>query len=450
MVPENFKKRMRKLLGQEYGEFIKSLNDDIAQGLRVNTLKLPVEDFKKISPFKLLGNIPWEERGFYINEDKPGKHPYHSAGLYYIQEPSAMAVVSALNIKKGDKVLDLCAAPGGKSTQAAAYLQGSGILVSNEIDFKRAKILAENIERLGITNAVVLNNSPKELEKHFIGYFDKIIVDAPCSGEGMFKKEEEAALNWSEENVLGCALRQKEILQSADKMLKPGGYMIYSTCTFSIEENEKTIHEFLEEHKEYNVEKIEKKYGFSSGFGDIIGDIRLNDAARLFPHKLRGEGHFLCLLRKNDGVLSKNIIMKNTTKVQDLKLFYEFQNENLNINIDGNLFSFGGNLYKLPDDIFELNGLRVLRSGLHIGTFKNNWFEPSHSLALALKKEDAKRTLNISSTDESIISYLSGNILNVNLENGWCLICIDGYSLGWGKVSNGKLKNHYPKGLRWV
>ena len=259
-IPEEFKKQMKYILTDEYDEFIRSYNYERKQGIRVNTLKISRERFMGICPFDLLKPVQWEDKGFYIKEQKPGKHPYHSAGLYYIQEPSAMSPAAILGIKPGDKVLDLCAAPGGKSTQAAAYLNGTGILVSNEIDPKRARILSENIERMGVKNAVVVNNSPQELEKYFPAYFDKIIVDAPCSGEGMFKKEESAVEDWSAENVYGCSIRQKSILESAAKMLKPGGKIVYSTCTFSLDENEKVIDRFLKAHKEFEIIDIEKKY----------------------------------------------------------------------------------------------------------------------------------------------------------------------------------------------
>lgn len=448
-IPVEFKERMKKLLGAEYDEYIESYEKNRAQGIRVNTLKIDIEDFTKICPFELKAPIPWEERGFYIEEEKPGKYPYHAAGLYYVQEPSAMAVAAALGIKKGDRVLDLCAAPGGKSTQAAAYLYGEGVLVANEIEPKRARILSENIERCGIKNAIVTNNSPDELVKYFNGHFDKIIVDAPCSGEGMFKKEEAAIEEWSQENVIRCSIRQKNILKAAEKMLRPGGYIIYSTCTFSLEENEMVIEEFLDSHNNFNIVEIDKKHGFSNGFYELVGNTELKKSIRLFPHRLRGEGHFMCLLQKMDGDTGSEKLFKSNIKGGDLKDYFAFAKENLKVKIEENLYLAGENLYSLPDGIPDIKGLKILRSGIHLGSFKKNRFEPNHALALSLKYREAKRNVNLESGSDDVISYLKGDTLKTDVEDGWTIVNVDGYSLGWGKASRGILKNHYPKGLRW-
>lgn len=448
-IPVEFKERMKKLLGAEYDEYIRSYEKNKAQGIRVNTLKINIEDFKKICSFELKAPIPWEERGFYIEEEKPGKHPYHAAGLYYVQEPSAMAVAAALGIKKGDRVLDLCAAPGGKSTQAAAYLHGEGVLVANEIEPKRARILSENIERCGIKNAIVTNNSPDELVKYFNGYFDKIIVDAPCSGEGMFKKEEAAIEEWSQENVIRCSIRQKNILEAAEKMLRPGGYLIYSTCTFSLEENEMVVEDFLDRHNSFNIVEIDKRHGFSNGFYELAGNTELKKSIRLFPHRLRGEGHFMCLLQKMDGDMGSEKPFKSIIKMEDLKDYFVFAKENLNVQIEENLYLAGENLYSLPNGIPDIKGLKILRSGIHLGSFKKNRFEPNHALALSLKYGEAKRNVNLESSSDEVISYLKGDTLKTDIEDGWTIVNVDGYSLGWGKTSRGILKNHYPKGLRW-
>lgn len=440
-IPEEFLNRMKNLLEDEYDEFIDSYNKPKAQGLRVNTLKIAKEEFEKITPFELEERIPWEPNGFYINENKPGKHPYHAAGLYYLQEPSAMSVAGCLGIKPGHKVLDLCAAPGGKSTQAAAYLEGQGILVSNEIDSKRARILSENIERLGVKNAVVTNNSANELEAKFDGFFDRIIVDAPCSGEGMFKKEEAAIENWSIDNVINCSIRQKDILESAAKMLKVDGYMVYSTCTFAMEEDEMVIEDFLESHPEFEIEPLEPKWGISEG--------KIHGALRLFPHRVKGEGHFVCLLRKNDGEDVKHKMVQTNVSSADLKTYRDFEKENLNITIKGTFYASGSELFSLPDGLCDVKGLKVIRGGLHLGTLKKNRFEPNHSLALALSKEQAIRTVDFDRDSEEIYKYLTGNTVNVDVEDGWCLVTVNGYSIGWGKASRNVLKNHYPKGLRW-
>jgi len=448
-VPEKFAIRMKELLKDEYDEFLSTYEGRRYQAIRVNTLKVSVEDFNKICPFKLHGEVAWEKRGFYIEEDKPGKHPYHAAGLYYVQEPSAMAVVPSLNIKPGHKVLDLCAAPGGKSTQAAAYLEGQGLLVANEIEPKRAKVLSENIERMGIRNAVVTNNTPQQLEKVFEGYFDRIIVDAPCSGEGMFKKEEAAIQDWSQETVEGCAIRQREIIESAGTMLKPGGLMVYSTCTFSTEENEGIIGKFLKRNPNFTMENIPKEYGFVPGFSQYGEGFNMEGAARLFPHKVKGEGHFLCLLRKTSGSEGKQDSIKNNLKKEQLSDYYRFLDDVLKEEISGTFYLKGEELYAIPEGLCQVKGLRILRGGLQLGTLKKDRFEPNHALALSLNQDQVKRYVNLSSSDEGIIKYLKGDILEVNEENGWCLVTVDGYSIGWGKVSSGKMKNHYPKGLRW-
>lgn len=447
-IPENFKNRMKELLKDEYSDFIKSYDEPKAQGIRVNTLKISIEDFKRLAPFELKGQIPWENSGFYIEEEKPGKSPYHASGLYYVQEPSAMAVAASLGIKEGDRVLDLCAAPGGKSTQAASYLSNSGLIVSNEIEPKRARILSENIERLGIKNAIVTNNSPEELEGYFTGYFDKIIVDAPCSGEGMFKKEDAAIEEWSMEKVIGCSKRQRSILKSASNMLKPNGYLVYSTCTFSIEENEEVIGEFLKENRDFEIVDIDKNFGFINGF-DIYNNGVLKGAARLFPNRVKGEGHFIALLHKKDGLEIKASQLKFTLKKSDVEDYLSFCRENLNITIDENLYISGEKLFSLPKGICEIKGLRVLRAGIHLGELKKNRFEPNHSLAMGLKITDVKKYIDLSVKSKEIQSYLRGETIANSDFEGWCLVSVDGYSIGWGKASKGILKNHYPKGLRW-
>ncbi|KRQ87103.1 Ribosomal RNA small subunit methyltransferase F [Caloramator mitchellensis] len=449
-LPEKFLDRMKMLLKDEYKDFLDSYNEDRYQGIRVNTLKVDYQEFLKICPFDVKGEVPWAKNGLYIEEEKPGRHPYHAAGLYYIQEPSAMSVTPQLDIKPGEKVLDLCASPGGKSTQAACYLNGEGLLVSNEIKLKRAQILVQNIERMGIRNAIVTNNSPEELEKVFTGYFDKVIVDAPCSGEGMFKKDKDAVVQWSIENVLGYQSMQRGIIQSAANMLKPGGLMVYSTCTFSVEEDEFIIDEFLKKNRNFELVNIEKKNGFVPGFYEILDNIELKKAARLFPHKLKGEGHFLALLMKKDGDVKDIKEFKTNVKRQNLEEFNRFEREYLNIKFeDERLLMRGDRLYYLPDEAFELNGLNVLRPGILIGEFKKNRFEPDYALAASLKVNQAKLNINLSTKTSDADKYIEGYTLNVDKPDGWYLVEVDGYSLSWGKVSKGVLKNYFPKALRW-
>ena len=391
---------------------------------------------------------------YHLNENvRPGKHPYHEMGLYYIQEPSAMSAAALLAPKPGMRVLDLCAAPGGKSTQLATYLGDSGLLVSNEINTQRSRILSQNIERMGIKNAIVTNEDSFVLASHFPGFFNAIQVDAPCSGEGMFRKLPEAIEQWSMENVAICAARQKEILDNAAVMLKPGGTIVYSTCTFSKEENEDVIEYFLERHPDFTLEEME----------------------RFWPHKVDGEGHFVAKLVRRGSVdtdlkadrktkknkNSKN--RKNETKPaltkENMKLLSEFLDEAISEDMaawikNSRLVMFGEQLYRLPDMEVDIKGLKVQRAGLHIGEFKKQRFEPSHSLALALKLNDAKNVVKLTCDNPQTIGFFNGQSVMLSDEQaaeckkGWALVCVDGYPAGWGKVNGTQVKNHYPKGLR--
>lgn len=454
MLPEDFLSRMEQLLGEEYPEFLQSYDRPRAQALRFNPLKGEIGDFLRKAPFTLRP-VPWASDGFYYGAlDTPGKHPYHEAGVYYIQEPSAMAPAAFLDAQPGERILDLCAAPGGKSTQVAAAMQGRGILISNEIHPARAKVLSENMERMGITNAVVTNESPQTMAVRFESWFDRIMVDAPCSGEGMFRKNENACGEWSTDNVRLCAKRQAEILECAAGMLKPGGILVYSTCTFAPEENEGTISSFLHQHREFSLCETEKYPGMSQGRGDWIADAApgMENTIRLFPHKLEGEGHFLAVLRKQ-GDLSVDFqgfcggFEKGAAK-NDLGEYPSFCRENLKQLLEGKLLRFGEQLYLAPEGIPSLKGLKVLRPGLHLGTLKKNRFEPSHALALALSPSDVMHTWDLASGSEEIRQYLSGQTFPAEGEKGWYLITVDGYSIGWGKLAGTIMKNHYPKGLR--
>lgn len=365
-----------------------------------------------------------------------------------------MAPAAFLDAQPGERILDLCAAPGGKSTQVAAAMQGRGILISNEIHPARAKVLSENMERMGITNAVVTNESPQTMAVRFESWFDRIMVDAPCSGEGMFRKNENACGEWSTDNVRLCAKRQAEILECAAGMLKPGGILVYSTCTFAPEENEGTISSFLHQHREFSLCETEKYPGMSQGRGDWIADAApgMENTIRLFPHKLEGEGHFLAVLRKQ-GDLSVDFqgfcggFEKGAAK-NDLGEYPSFCRENLKQLLEGKLLRFGEQLYLAPEGIPSLKGLKVLRPGLHLGTLKKNRFEPSHALALALSPSDVMHTWDLASGSEEIRQYLSGQTFPAEGEKGWYLITVDGYSIGWGKLAGTIMKNHYPKGLR--
>ena len=453
MLPFDFETRMRSMLGSEYELFENSLRCAPHQALRINTLKALPQDFLNKAPFSL-APVPWAKEGYYYGEnDQPGKHPYHDAGMYYIQEPSAMAPAEYLGVLPGERVLDLCAAPGGKSTQIAAKMQGQGILICNEIHPMRAKILSENIERMGIANALVTNETPKRLLEYFPAYFDRILVDAPCSGEGMFRKNSMAIQEWSLEHVAMCAERQDEILTCAAGMLRAGGKMVYSTCTFAPEENEGSVSRFLGRFPEFTVEKAELYPGMEPGrlkWGDDTME-QARYSIRLFPHKLNGEGQFLAVLQKdgvNCGLSFANGGEAMGIPQKECGEWLRFQKENLCMERDGGYLTFGDQLYLAPVHMPQIKGLKVLRPGLHLGTNKKNRFEPSHALALYLKKEEAFKTVNFSAENKAVREYLSGQAVFSDGDKGWHLMLVDGYGIGWGKRSGGVLKNHYPKGLR--
>ena len=457
-LPIEFEKKMKAFLGNEWDDFLYSYDNNRFQALRFNTLKVQShEEIMRILMVLEISSdkrVSWANEAYYFDENvRPGKHPYHEMGLYYIQEPSAMSAAALLAPKPGMRVLDLCAAPGGKSTQLATYLGDSGLLVSNEINTQRSRILSQNIERMGIKNAIVTNEDSFVLASHFPGFFNAIQVDAPCSGEGMFRKLPEAIEQWSMENVAICAARQKEILDNAAVMLKPGGTIVYSTCTFSKEENEDVIEYFLERHPDFTLEEME----------------------RFWPHKVDGEGHFVAKLvrrgcvdtdlkadrktKKNKN--SKN--RKNETKPaltkENMKLLSEFLDETISEDMaawikNSRLVMFGEQLYRLPDMEVDIKGLKVQRAGLHIGEFKKQRFEPSHSLALALKLNDAKNLVELTWDDPQTTGFFNGQSVMLSDEQtaeckkGWALVCVDGYPAGWGKVNGAQVKNHYPKGLR--
>ncbi len=419
-LPIDFKNRMKNSLGDDYDLFIESYENSPLHGFRANTLKISPRELCELFPYSD-GSVPWCDTGFYYASGF-GKHPCHRAGLFYSQEPSAMISAELLNVSVGDIILDLCAAPGGKSTHIASKLNGTGLLVSNEIVRSRAVILRENIERMGISNCVVTNMSPDELELEFSGFFDKILVDAPCSGEGMFRKDDEAIQAWSVEHTLSCAQRQRLILDSAAKLLKDGGTLVYSTCTFAPCENEETVDYFLSTHNDFTLECME----------------------HIFPHEKNGEGHFAARLKKNGDSPRKE--RGKLIKEADSSLFRQFEKENLNTNLKGKFILFGENLYLLPEEFGDIKNIKVILPGLHLGEIKKNRFEPSHHLALSLKKDDFKLTYEASETDIEL--YYQGNVVNASVSNGWGSMLYNKYPIGWFKSVNGTLKNHYPKKLR--
>lgn len=499
MLPELFLERTQRMLGEEYGAFLRCFEEEKYQALRLNPLKRDVDgrsaaerygtvESGEEPAFAHLTKVPWAQDGYYYPaSDQPGKHPCHEAGLYYVQEPSAMAPAELLDVQPGEKVLDLCAAPGGKSTQIAAKLKGRGMLFCNEIHSTRAKILSENVERMGIGNACVTNESPERLADSFEGYFDKILVDAPCSGEGMFRKNEAACEEWSQENVFLCAKRQDGILDCAARMLRPGGRLVYSTCTFAPEEDEGSVSRFLQRHEEFRILPIEKGEMGLTGCDGIPEYIEnpvpgLEHTLRLWPHRIKGEGHFAAVLLK-DGCVGREVVSctdghakayGNTARktgncgaadaaesaAEDLASLLANVSadvvalrcrlaEATGMEEDAEYLSFGDQLYLTVPGMPSLKGLRVLRPGLHLGERKKNRFEPSHALALALPPRYAAHVWNLDSEEPTVRTYLNGQTFPAEGEKGWYLICVDGFSIGWGKLAGGMMKNHYPKGLRW-
>ncbi|MDD9265646.1 RsmB/NOP family class I SAM-dependent RNA methyltransferase [Paenibacillus sp. GCM10023248] len=524
-LPPLFRDKMMDLLGpDEFEQFLDSYDEERSFGLRVNTGKIAKRDFLDKSPF-VLEPVPWASEGYYYEAgERPGKHPYYHAGLYYIQEPSAMAPVELLQVRPGDKVLDLCAAPGGKSTQIAAKLQGEGVLVVNDNHSDRVKALVKNLELFGVRNAVVLNERPERMISAFSGYFDKILIDAPCSGEGMFRKEEEMMQGWERHTVQEFAAMQRELLGQAAQMLAPGGTIVYSTCTFSPEENEAQIAEFLDKHPAFDVVPVQ---GFSPGRPDWLrapwceasysakARAAVAGTARLWPHRLRGEGHYVAVVRK-EGVEAggeapeawsgavkeasetwraeaRSGAVKETSETWraearggsgrsgrealrgkgraaaveprvSLEPLQAFEGELLRSDPFAalRLVCYGDHAYASPAGLPELHGLKVVRPGWYIGALHRGRFEPSHALAMGLRMHEAKRTLSLASSDERALRYLKGETLEVaeseivrdsqetKAAKGYCLVCLDGHPVGWGKWLDGMLKNEYPPGWRWT
>ena len=429
---------MEALLGPEYPDFLAALDRPRAVGLRLNPLKTetPPE-----LPFGL-APVPWEPTGFYYQpETRPGLHLYHEAGLYYLQEPSAMAPAALLDPQPGERVLDLCAAPGGKSTQLAGRMRNRGLLVCNEIHPKRAAILSSNIERLGISNALVLNEHPARLAERFPGFFDRVLVDAPCSGEGMFRKHDAAFEDWSPETVAMCARRQAEILDSAAAMLRPGGRLVYSTCTFSPEENEGSVEGFLRRHPDFRILPLELPW-FSPGRPDWVPDGRpeLAGTFRLWPHRLRGEGHYAAVLVRLGSERADLPAEPPAALPQEIRELLR----DLNVTLpEGRPLIFGERVFLAPPELPALRGLKVLRPGLELGELRKGRAVPAHALALWMPSSH----LCLDLPPEQALRYLSGETLPAE-GSGWTLVRSEGLSLGWGKAVNGTLKNHYPKGLR--
>lgn len=459
-LPEAFVDRMKGLLGSEYEAFAASYGKERQYGLRRNLLKGTETDFIRVMPFPL-EKISWVREGYYYGAAvQPGRHVFHEAGAYYIQEPSAMIAVEALDPRPGERILDLCAAPGGKSTQIAGRMQGQGLLVSNEVVWERAKVLSQNVERMGIANCVVCCEEPKRMAALFPNFFDRILVDAPCSGEGMFRKDEAARGEWSPEAVRMCAERQTMILNEAARMLKPGGVLVYSTCTFSPEENEGVINTFLRTHEEYNIEETGVNDVCSAGRAEWIRQPceGIGHTLRIWPHLFRGEGHYAARLRKasengngKDDFRKRNVREPETDK-KLCKLIGGFLENDLGISEGwlarnrGRLIRFGEQVYSMPEEMGSLAGIRVLRPGLQLVVEKKNRLEPAHALALTFLPGETDRWVTV--TQQEAAAYLRGETLACGGQKGWTVPACEGYPLGFGKTSGGQMKNHYPKGLR--
>ncbi len=497
-LPAAFVREMQELFEKlpgvsvsELPAFLECLSGERSYGLRRNPFKYTKEEFEERIPFSL-ESVPWAEDGyFYKKEEQPGKSPYHEAGAFYMQEPSAMIVAELLGGKPGERIADLCAAPGGKSTQIAGKMQGKGLLVCNEYVPARAKILAQNMERMGVAGCVIFAESVDRLADRFPLFFDRVLVDAPCSGEGMFRKEEQALLQWSPENVAMCAKRQKEILEEAARLVRPDGVLVYSTCTFSEAEDEAVIREFLNRHEEFCADESVLSAGLAAA-GVCPGG--LPGTVRMWPHRLCGEGHFAAKLLKRGAAQEaypEEAASRRETSYPDAEidkrkrnlygqrnsgrskrtgkqyeegrrggekgseqekwnLFHNFCEQYLSRDYRDRLEDTGrlawrkDSLFLVPEDMPEPGGLRTERSGLYLGEAKKGRFEPSHTWAMTLKKENVSQCMEL----EEPVAYLRGEMTENNGDQGWILMLFQGKPLGWGKAGGNVVKNHYPKGLR--
>ncbi|WCK55696.1 RsmB/NOP family class I SAM-dependent RNA methyltransferase [Aneurinibacillus sp. Ricciae_BoGa-3] len=457
-LPQAFIERMERLLGGDFPAFVASYDQPRRQGLRANRLKIDAAELKKRLNTEL-SPVAWTVDGFYYPQGfRPAKHPYYHAGLYYIQEPSAMAPAVILNPSPGERVLDLCAAPGGKTVQLAAALGNSGILVTNDNNPNRVKALVKNVERYGLTRTIVTNETPDKLAAVFGEYFDRVLVDAPCSGEGMFRKEPDMIKSWSPSTVEACTSMQQPILEDAARMLKAGGWLLYSTCTFAPEENEQMIASFLETHPEFTLMPIPMHAGWDAGRPEWTneGNKQLKNTVRLWPHKINGEGHYLALLQKQREQRDKPAhIQERRINERELEDFYAFVQDTLP-NWNGfkdpgvRLTLHEDRLFLTPAEAPPLHSLRLARQGWLLGSFKKKRFEPSQAFAMGITASDAVKVVRFIPDDPNVIRYLKGETLMIQADKGWNLVCLDNFPLGWAKGAGGMLKNMYPPGWRWI
>lgn len=479
-LPENYIEKMKELLGGEFQNYLDSFDEKSVNGLRVNVGKVSPERLKDMLPYEL-EKVPWIANGFYYpQEERLSKDVYYYAGLYYLQEPSAMTPASLLPVEPGDMVLDLCAAPGGKSTELGVKLKGQGMLVSNDISNSRAKALLKNLELFGIPNICVTSETPEKLAGIFPEFFDKILVDAPCSGEGMFRRDKDMVKSWLEKGPEYYCEIQKEIMEQAVAMLKPGGYLLYSTCTFDQEEDEGIIGGVLANHPDMELVKLPLFDGAADGFG-------LSGCIRLFPHRIKGEGHFIALLQKRwsgnagsfsaaakrgmaagiSGSMADRIAGRSAAemphrteriprrqnlrgKEDDLSRFLDMIRLEFD---DSRLVEKHGSVYYLPEGFPVNSRLRFLRTGLLMGELKNGRFEPSQALAMVLSPETFSCIVSFGREDGRVVRYLKGETISLTGDEGpvkgWCLVCVDGFALGFAKGTGMALKNKYYPGWRW-
>ena len=446
-IPPDFASKFRNLMEpSEFDEFISSLNEDRVTGLRINSLKVDSREWNRISPFETRP-VPWSDNGFYINDNsRPGTRPYYHAGLYYIQEPSAMFPAEVLDARPGDRVLDLCAAPGGKTVALAAGMENTGFLLSNDINPKRIKALVKNIELCGITNTVVTNETPERLSLFYGEFFNKILLDVPCSGEGMFRKDQDAVKSWNKYRAEEMQKLQREIFDHAYQMLSPGGTLVYSTCTFNPEENEQNIAYFLKKYPDLYLIDIPKTAGIESGRPDWAdGNTELLKTARLWPHRIKGEGHFTALLRRHGEYIRKD---SEPESGEPLKSFSEFSDRMLYKRPQGNYFINGSHLNIVPRGFEHNEKLKLVKAGLYAGEEAHGKFEPSQAFAMAVDWNNVRKKRAFSLDDPDLLRYLKGETLLIEGDRDYILLGVDSFPLGWGKINDNGLKNLYPKGWR--